>query len=252
MTSSHFFASKDPRGPKDPKKQFSRFRARLKISSEPPTAAYSCGVIETSRLKFSSLKIKHFEIEIEHFERDCQFFDRWALWDVWGGSAFGVFPDLLQIWFLEAPSKKSICALSVPCKVRSVADFEVMFKDCCTGLRCSWPCYPLKKGNWPGSGNAKGNQRRGQTHARARAHTILSSVGHLRCEGGCGAEVWKLPQWLLPLAVAGNFFKKRDAEIGHLPGGFKCEFGGGNRVRKKSISMRKFKLRELNAENCVN
>ena len=23
------------------------------------------------------------------------------------------------------------------------------------------------------------------------------------------------------------FFPKRDAEIGHLPGGFKCEFGGG-------------------------
>ena len=46
--------------------------------------------------------------------------------------------------------------------------------------------------------------------------------------GGCGAELQKLPQWLLPLAVAGNFFKKR-CEIGHLSGGFKCEFGGRNR-----------------------
>ena len=54
-------------------------------------------------------------------------------------------------------------------------------------------------------------------------------------------------------AVAGNYFlEKRDAEIGHLPGGFKCEFGGRNWVRKKSLSMRKLKLRELNAENCVN
>ena len=42
------------------------------------------------------------------------------------------------------------------------------------------------------------------------------------------------------------------AEIGHLPGGFKCEFGGGNRVQKKSESMRKLILRESNAENCVN
>ena len=47
------------------------------------------------------------------------------------------------------------------------------------------------------------------------------------------------------------FFKKGDAEIGHLPGGFKCEFGGRNRVRKKSVSMRKFKLRELSAESCI-
>ena len=36
-----------------------------------------------------------------------------------------------------------------------------------------------------------------------------------------------------------------------IPGGFKCEFGGGNQVGKKSASMRKLKLRELNAESCV-
>ena len=36
------------------------------------------------------------------------------------------------------------------------------------------------------------------------------------------------------------FFEKGDAEIGHLPGGSKCELGGGNRVRKKSVSMRNF------------
>ena len=34
-------------------------------------------------------------------------------------------------------------------------------------------------------------------------------VGHLRhIRGGCGAELRKLPQWFLPLAVAGNFFRK--------------------------------------------
>ena len=52
--------------------------------------------------------------------------------------------------------------------------------------------------------------------------------------------------------VAGYFFEKSDAEIGHLPGGFKCEFGGGSRVLQKSVSMRKLNLRELNAQNCVN
>ena len=59
-----------PRGPKDQKK--SRFRARLKISSEnetssePPTAAlFFCGEFETSRLKFSS--------EIKNFDRDWKF-----------------------------------------------------------------------------------------------------------------------------------------------------------------------------------
>ena len=70
--------------------------------------------------------------------------------------------------------------------------------------------------------------------------------------GGCGAEVRKLPQWLLPLWCLAIFFTKGDAEIGHLPGGFKCEFGGENRVWKESVSMRKLKLRESNAENCVN
>ena len=60
-----------------------------------------------------------------------------------------------------------------------------------------------------------------------------------------GSGVYRL-RWL---AI---FFEKWYAESGHLPGGFKCEFGGGNRVRKKSVSMRKFELGELNAENCVN
>ena len=69
--------------------------------------------------------------------------------------------------------------------------------------------------------------------------------------GGCGAELLKLPQWFL-LRWLAIFFEKCDAEIGHLPGGFKCEFGGGSRVQKKSVSMRKLNLRELNAENCVN
>ena len=32
---------------------------------------------------------------------------------------------------------------------------------------------------------------------------------------------------------------------------FQAVSGGRNRVRKKSVSMRKLKLRELNAENCV-
>ena len=34
-------------------------------------------------------------------------------------------------------------------------------------------------------------------------------------------------------AVAGKFFEKLDAQIGHLPGGFKCEFGGGSRVHEE-------------------
>ena len=48
-----------------------------------------------------------------------------------------------------------------------------------------------------------------------------------------------------------QFFSKNEMRILDIFG-FKCEFGGGNRVRKKSVSMRKFKLRESNAENCVN
>ena len=67
-------------------------------------------------------------------------------------------------------------------------------------------------------------------------------VGHFRCEGvaerKCGNYFTACGGWLF------LFFGKRDAEIGHLPGGFKCEFGGGMRMRKKSVSMRKFKLRE--------
>ena len=47
------------------------------------------------------------------------------------------------------------------------------------------------------------------------------------------------------------FGRYRDAEIGHLPGGFRCEFGGGSRVRKKSVSMRRLKLRESKAKKCV-
>ena len=49
-----------------------------------------------------------------------------------------------------------------------------------------------------------------------------------------------------------TLIEKWVAEAGHLPGGFKYEFGGGSRVQKKCVSMRKLNLRELNAENCVN
>ena len=71
-----------PRGPKDQKN--SRFRARLKISSENEiferathcSPFFVCGEIETSRLKISS--------EI------LNFFDRWALW------AHLLHPDLRQ------------------------------------------------------------------------------------------------------------------------------------------------------------
>ena len=56
--------------------------------------------------------------------------------------------------------------------------------------------------------------------------------------GGCRAELRKLPQWFSPLRwLATFFFEKWNAEIGHLPGGLKCEFGGGSRVLKKSISI---------------
>ena len=54
--------------------------------------------------------------------------------------------------------------------------------------------------------------------------------------------------WFYRLRWLEIFFEKLDAEIRYLPCGFKCEFGGGNRVRKKSVSMRKFKLRELKAK----
>ena len=73
-----------PRGPKDQK--ISRFRARLKISSENEIFERAthrgpifCGEFETSRLKFLS--------EIKNFDRDWKFrarsnfFDRWALWE---------------------------------------------------------------------------------------------------------------------------------------------------------------------------
>ena len=56
----------------------------------------------------------------------------------------------------------------------------------------------------------------------------------LMLRGGCGAELQKLLQWFLPFG--GCFFlQRRDAEIGHLPGGFKCEFGGGNRSAEEEL-----------------
>ena len=77
------WCSSVPRGPKDQKN--SRFRARLKISSEieifecaTHRSPIFCGEIDTLRLKFS--------IGIENFDRDWKFrsglnfFDRWALW----------------------------------------------------------------------------------------------------------------------------------------------------------------------------
>ena len=78
-----------PRGPKDQKN--SRFRAGLKISSENEIferathrSPIFCGEIETSRLKFSSLKIKNFDRD-QKFRSGSIFFDRWALWErlVW-------------------------------------------------------------------------------------------------------------------------------------------------------------------------
>ena len=48
--------------------------------------------------------------------------------------------------------------------------------------------------------------------------------------GGCGAEVRKLPQWLLMLRCLAFL---RDAEIGHLPGGFK--YSGGRTVPTKGL-----------------
>ena len=72
-----------PRGPKD--QNNSRFRSRLKISSENeifrashPPRLYFCGEIETSRLKFSS-GIKNIDRDWK-FRSRSNFFDRWALW----------------------------------------------------------------------------------------------------------------------------------------------------------------------------
>ena len=57
-----------------------KFRARMKFSSQPPTAVlFFCGEIETSRLKFSSLKIKKFDRDWKLRAR-LNFVDRWALW----------------------------------------------------------------------------------------------------------------------------------------------------------------------------
>ena len=46
---------------------------------------------------------------------------------------------------------------------------------------------------------------------------------------GCGAELQKLPRWLLPHAVAGNFFRKMRCGNWTLSRCFKCKFGGGSR-----------------------
>ena len=79
-------------------------------------------------------------------------------------------------------------------------------------------------------------------------------VGHLRCEGVAERKCGNYRSgFLLPLAVAGNLFRKnemRKLDIFQIDG-FKCDFGGGNRMGKRSVSMRKLVLRELNAENCV-
>ena len=65
-------------------------------------------------------------------------------------------------------------------------------------------------------------------------------VGHLCCEGVCGAELRKLPQCLLPLAVAGNIFtenKKRKLNIFQVASN--VSLVAETRVRKKSVSMPK-------------
>ena len=56
-----------------------KFRAKMKFSSEPPTAAlFLWGKSRRRDWNFwARLKIS---IEIEHVERDWMFFDRWARW----------------------------------------------------------------------------------------------------------------------------------------------------------------------------
>ena len=80
---------------------------------------------------------------------------------------------------------------------------------------------------------------------------LTNRVGHYAARG-LRSGTAEITAVVLPLRLLAFLFEKRDSEIGHLPGGFKCEFGGGSRVQKKSVSMRKFILQELNAENCVN
>ena len=73
-----------PEGPKIKKiRDFDRdwkFRSRMKVSSEPPTAALVFVGKSTSRLKISS-EIKNFDRD-QKFRSRSNFFDRWALW-VW-------------------------------------------------------------------------------------------------------------------------------------------------------------------------
>ena len=69
---------------------------------------------------------------------------------------------------------------------------------------------------------------------------------------GCRAELWKLPQWFLPLRWPATFFSNNEIWKLDIFQVASNEFGGGSRVQKKSVSMRKLILRELSAENCVN
>ena len=79
-----------PRGPKDQKN--SRFRSRLKISIEPPTAAQNMWGNRDIEIKIFELKDQKFRsrlkisIEIEN----C--FDRWALWGHWLSEPFAIGP----------------------------------------------------------------------------------------------------------------------------------------------------------------
>ena len=101
-------AAQRPRGPKDQKN--SRFRARLNISSENEIFERAthrgpifCWENETSRLKFSSLKIEFFDRYWKNRAR-LNFFVRWALWGtqgfLWGAKiSWGDMTAKKRQWF---------------------------------------------------------------------------------------------------------------------------------------------------------
>ena len=84
-------------------------------------------------------------------------------------------------------------------------------------------------------------------HPNTHTHTHTNWVGHLRCEGvaerNCGnyrSGFYHCSGWqLFSKMRCGNWTSSR---------WLNCEFGGGSQVQKKSVSMRKLMLRELNSK----
>ena len=125
----------------------------MKFLSEPPAAArFFCGEIETSRLKFSSLKIKNFDRD-RKFRSRSNFFDRLGplggrpfprmtpsplLWRALSSQIF--FSLLFGISFPKGPKIEKIQSRLKISIALEIFNLDWNFQ--------SWPQFPTKIGVW--------------------------------------------------------------------------------------------------------